>query len=80
MDDIPLFELSKQEFDEQWLNRPLLVKGIFNHDQEMMVARTRHEERGFEIITPLYQRIDSKGGLVGLFVNRGRIPMEYETS
>ena len=80
MDDIPLFELSKKEFDEQWLNRPLLVKGIFNHDQEMMVARTRHEERGFEIITPLYQRIDSKGGLVGLFVNRGRIPIGYETS
>ena len=54
VDQIPLFSLPKEEFDEKWLNRPLVVKGIFNHEQEMMVARTRHEERGFEIVTPLY--------------------------
>ena len=42
-----------------------------------MVARTRHDDRGFEIVTPLYTRVDSRGNLHGIFVNRGRIPIEY---
>lgn len=45
-----------------------------------MVSRTRHDERGYEIITPLYTKVDQKGGLNGLFVNRGRIPMDLKDS
>ena len=46
-----------------------------------MVARTRHDDRGFEIITPMYTKVDPKNGqLQGIFVNRGRIPIDYKDS
>ena len=33
------------------------------------------------MITPLYTNVDSKTGkLKGLFVNRGRLPLEYQDS
>lgn len=42
------------------------------------MARTRNDDRGFEIITPLYTKVDQRSGqFQGLFVNRGRIPVEY---
>jgi cytochrome oxidase assembly protein ShyY1 len=45
------------------------------------VARTRNDDRGFEIITPMYTKVDQKSGdFQGLFVNRGRIPDEYRYS
>ena len=61
--------------------KPIAVKGIFDHSQESMIVRTRHEERGYEILAPLYTRVDPQSGeLKGIMVNRGRIPLEYEFS
>ena len=46
-----------------------------------MINRTVKGERGLEIITPLYTGIDQKtGNLLGIMVNRGRIPLEYKDS
>jgi cytochrome oxidase assembly protein ShyY1 len=54
-----------------------VIRGIFDHSKETLVARTRHDDRGFEVITPLYTDVRN-GKLQGLFVNRGRIPIEYQ--
>ena len=31
IEQIPFRTLSKQEFDEQWLYKPLKIRGIFDH-------------------------------------------------
>ena len=73
--------MTKQEFDEKWLYKPLLIRGIFDHSKETFVGRTRNEERGYEVITPLYTSVDPKtGALKGIFVNRGRISFEHKYS
>ena len=57
------------------------MKGIFDHTKETMIQRTVKGDRGYEIITPLYTGIDKKtGNLLGVMVNRGRIPYEYKHS
>jgi len=46
-----------------------------------MIHRSVKGERGYEIITPLYTGIDKEtGNLLGVMVNRGRIPYEYKDS
>ena len=68
-------------FDEEWLFKPVFIKGIFDHSKETFVERTRDGDRGLEVITPLYTDVDAKTGhLQGLLVNRGRIPLEYRDS
>ena len=72
---------SKEEFDKEWLYRPVKLSGIFDHDKEQMIQRTVKGDTGLEIITPLYTGVDKKTGhLTGLLVNRGRIPYEYKDS
>jgi cytochrome oxidase assembly protein ShyY1 len=73
--------MSKQEFDEKWMYHPLAIRGIFDHSKETLVTRTRFDERGFEVVTPLYTKVNLKNGeLSGMFVNRGRIPIEFRDS
>ena len=73
--------MSKEEFEKDWEYKPLVIRGIFDHTQETMVVRTRHEERGFEIVTPMYTKVDKKSGnLEGILVNRGRIPLDLQFS
>ena len=73
--------MEKEEFEKQWLYRPVTIKGIFDHDKEVMIQRTVGGNRGYEIITPLFTGIDPKSGqLQGLLVNRGRIPYDYKDS
>ena len=80
-DDIPFGKISKEEFDEKWLYKPVKMRGLFDHDKETLIQRTRDGDRGYEVISPLYTRVDAKtGDLHGLFVNRGRIPYEYRDS
>ena len=81
IDDIPFGTLSKEEFDAKWLYRPLRIRGLFDHNKEIFVSRTRNEDRAYEVITPLYTKVDKKNGdLHGIIVNRGRIPFEYKDS
>jgi len=74
IEDIPYNTLSKQEFDEKWMYKPLRIRGIFDHSKETLVSRTRNDDRGYEVVTPLYTSVDARSGeLKGIFVNRGRI-------
>ena len=81
VDDIPIDTLSKEEFDAKWLYRPLLIRGLFDHNKEVFISRTRGGDRAYETITPLYTKVDKKtGDLHGIIVNRGRLPFEYRDS
>ena len=81
IDDIPGPNEPKAVFDEKWLYRPLSIKGIFDHTKETLVQRTRDGTGGYDVITPMYTSVDSKtGSLTGIFVNRGRIPLNYKES
>lgn len=80
VEDIP-WDMSKEEFERDWEYKPLVIRGIYDHSQETMVVRTRHEERGFEIVTPMYTKVDKQtGNLKGILVNRGRIPLDLQFS
>ena len=50
--------MSKEDFDKEWLYKPIQIKGIFDHSKETMIHRTVKGERGLEIVTPLYTGID----------------------
>lgn len=81
IDDIPLGKMQKEEFDDKWLYKPVKIRGLFDHEKEVFVSRTRDGDRAYEVITPLYTRVEKKtGDLHGIIVNRGRIPFEYKDS
>lgn len=81
LEQIPLDTMTKEEFDDKWLYKPIKLRGLFDHDKETFIQRTRDGDRGYEILTPLYTRVDKKtGDLHGLMINRGRIPYEYRDS
>ena len=81
LEDIPLDTMTKEEFDEKWLYKPIKLRGLFDHEKETMIQRTRDGDRGYEILTPLYMEVNKKtGNLNGMMVNRGRIPYEYRDS
>ena len=81
LDQIPLGTISKEEFDEKWLYKPIKLRGLFDHEKATFIQRTRDGDRGYEILTPLYMNVDKKtGNLNGMMVNRGRIPYEYRDS
>ena len=57
------------------------LRGLFDHEKETFIQRTRDGDRGYEVLTPLYMRVDKEtGDLYGIMVNRGRIPYEYRDS
>lgn len=73
--------MTKKEFEEKWLYKPIRLRGLFDHEKETFIQRTRDGDRGYEILTPLYMHVDKKSGnLNGMMINRGRIPYEYRDS
>ena len=56
--EIPINEMSKEDFDKEWLYKPVKIKGFFDHSKETMIGRNSKDEWGFEIIAPLYTGID----------------------
>ena len=50
------------KFQDKWMYRPLVIKGVFDHDKEEMVTRTRDGDRGYDVITPLYTDVNGKTG------------------
>lgn len=35
--DVPINRQSKEEFDKEWLYKPVKIKGIFDHSKETMI-------------------------------------------
>jgi cytochrome oxidase assembly protein ShyY1 len=55
------------------------LKGFFDHKKEHLITRTVKNERGVEVVCPLFTGVDEESGnLQGILVNRGRLPYEYK--
>jgi len=71
--DLKQTDLDSEEFKQIWLYRPVKIEGVFDHEKEEFVQRTRGGEKGVEIITPFYTNVTNEGELEGLMVHRGWI-------
>ena len=38
--------------------KPVKIRGIFDHTQEIQVTKERNGEKGVDIITPFYTHLD----------------------
>ena len=65
--------MSEEDFNKEWLYRPVRVRGVLDNEQEVLIQRPQDGEKGLEVVTPLYTSADEKG-LKGLFVDRGWLP------
>jgi cytochrome oxidase assembly protein ShyY1 len=52
------------------------VKGYFDYTQEYLVEKYQEQEKGYEVICPLYTHIDQNGDKVGILINRGWVPYD----
>ena len=56
--EVPCGVMPKKEFDLEWLYKPVVITGIFDHTQEEYVQRTVKGEQGYEIVTPLFTGVN----------------------
>jgi cytochrome oxidase assembly protein ShyY1 len=62
VESLPTEPEALAKFQDKWMYRPLVIKGVFDHDKEEMVNRTRDGDRGYDVITPLYTDVNGKTG------------------
>ena len=66
------------KFEQEWNMKPVAVKGIFDHTQEIQVNKIFRSEKGVQIITPFYTHLDKDGKPAGILVNRGWVPHDLK--
>jgi len=76
MDELPWANLDVREFNKNWAYKPVLLYGEFFHPKEKLVKRIKEGEDGFEIITPFYCYLNSKGEKCALLVDRGWVHVD----
>ena len=69
---------SIDKFENEWSMKPVSVRGIFDHEQEIQVTKERNGEKGVEIITPFYTHLDAQGRENAIIVNRGWVPWDLK--
>ena len=37
LSEIPILTMTKEEFDEQWLYKPIKLRGLFDHEKETFI-------------------------------------------
>ena len=65
------------QFEQEWSMRPVKIKGIFDHLNEIQVEKMKNGEKGVDIITPFYTHLNEKGEECGILVNRGWVPLDF---
>lgn len=58
--------------------KPVTLRGIFDHDKEIMVSKVQRGEKGVEIITPFYTHLDGQERPCAIMVNRGWVPFDLK--
>ena len=56
--------------------KPVAVKGIYDHEREIRVEKTKNSEKGYQIATPFYTHLDKNGQACAILVNRGWVPYD----
>ena len=58
--------------------KPVEIRGIFDHTKEIQINKVYRDEKGVDIITPLYTHLNSEGKPCGILVNRGWVPHDLK--
>ena len=61
-------------FEKDWSMKPVMIKGVFDHPNEIQVDKIQNGEKGVQIVTPFYTHLDKNGEPSGILVNRGWVP------
>jgi cytochrome oxidase assembly protein ShyY1 len=69
-------KINEEEFENEYSMKKVKVKGIFNHDKEILVTKMRNGEKGVDIVTPFFTHLNEKGEECGVLVNRGWVPWD----
>lgn len=70
----PWIGLDSTKLNEKFAWKPIELSGQFDHSREVLVAKNREGEEGYDVITPFYCYKDETGKLQPILVNRGWIP------
>ena len=70
IDVLDVENMSKEEFEKQWIYRPVRVRGVLDNQEEVLIQRPNNGEKGLQVVTPLYTG-EKDGNLKGLFIDRG---------
>ena len=54
--------------------KPVQVRGVFDHENEIQVEKMRGTEKGAYVVTPFYTHLDAQGKENAILVNRGWVP------
>ena len=76
----PFSGLSEEEIAEKYGYKRVKLTGMFDHAKEVRVEKERDGMVGYEILTPFYTHVNSKGEKCGLMVNRGWLVRDFENS
>ena len=66
------------DFEKEWSMKPVTVKGMFDHMNELQIYKENRGEKGVEVITPFYTHLNEKGEECGILVNRGWVPLDLK--
>lgn len=60
-----------ENFEKNWQLKPVVINGHLATNEEVRVNKIRDNERGYDIIAPLYTHLNDMGEPCGILVNRG---------
>ncbi len=46
------------QFENDWSFKPVKVKGMFDHTQEIHISRRKNGEKGVDIVVPMYTHLN----------------------
>jgi len=69
-------DLNSKELNEKFAWRPIELEGQFDHSNQVLVAKNKDGEEGFDVVTPFYCYRDENGEVQPVLINRGWIPYD----
>jgi cytochrome oxidase assembly protein ShyY1 len=72
----PWIGLNVKEINNQFAWKPIELNGQFDHSSQVLIAKIKDGEEGFDVITPFYCYSDENGKVQPVLVNRGWIPYD----
>lgn len=73
----PWIGLNQRQFNETYAYKPIELNGTYDHSNEVLVARNKSGEEGFDVITPFYCYKDENNKMQPILINRGWISYDY---
>ena len=69
----PWIGMNVKELNNEFAWKPIELNGQFDHSNQVLVAKVKDGEEGFDVITPFYCYSDENGRVQPVLINRGWI-------